>query len=142
MGYWDKKSEEEVETREKPDLTLEEYEVLAEVKAEDAGKYLSRKMTEHKDRFEKVTSDGYWFAVYFNNDAQKEEFLEKINLEKNCRYIPGKEFAKKCGITISTPNFDFGEEKKPVKEFKERARPIYEGSDSVEDIAEEENEEE
>ena len=126
MGYWDKKAEDEVETREKPEnLTLEEYEVLAEVKAEDDGKYLSRKMEEHKDRFEKVTSDGYWFCVYFNNDQQKEEFLESIGLERNCRYIPGKEFARKCGKTISTPNFDFGEEKKPVKEFKDRSRPIF-----------------
>lgn len=125
MGYWDKKAEEEVEEREKPDITLEEYEVLAEVKLEDNGTYLSRKMEEHKDRFKNVVSDGYWFCVYFNNDGQKEEFLESLGLEKNCRYIPGKEFARKCGKTISTPNFDFGEEKKPVKEFAERARPIY-----------------
>ena len=125
MGYWDKKAEEEVEEREKPDITLEEYEVLAEVKLEDNGTYLSRKMEEHKDRFKNVVSDGYWFCVYFNNDGQKEEFLESLGLEKNCRYIPGKEFARKCGKTISTPNFDFGEEKKPVKEFVERARPIY-----------------
>lgn len=125
MGYWDKKSEKEVEEREKPDLTLEEYEILAETKLEDDGKYLSRKMEEHKDRFEKVTSDGYWFCVYFNNDAQKEEFLDYLGFERNCRYIPGKEFAKKCNKVIETEDFDFGEEKKPVKEFKDRARPIY-----------------
>lgn len=126
MGYWDKKAEDEVEEREKPEMTLEEYEVLAEVKAEDDGKYLSRKMEEHKERFEKVTSDGFWFCVYFNNDDQKEEFLDYLGLEKNCRYIPGKEFAKLCKKKIETPDFDFGQEKNPVKEFKDRARPIIE----------------
>ena len=126
MGYWDKKAENDVEESDKPDLTLEEYEILAETKLEDDGKYLSRKMEEHKDRFEKVTSDGYWFCVYFNNDEQKEEFLDYLGLEKTCRYIPGKEFAKKCNKVIQAKDFDFGEEKKPVKEFKERARPIIE----------------
>ena len=125
MGYWDKKANQEIEEQEKPDLTLEEYEILAEAKLEDDGKYLSRKMTEHKERFDKVTSDGYWFCVYFNNDEQKEEFLDYLGLEKNCRYIPGKEFAQKCNKVIKTKDFDFGEEKKPVKEFKERARPIF-----------------
>lgn len=125
MGYWDKKAEKAVENEEKPEITLEEYETLAEVKLEDDGKYLSRKMVEHKDRFEKVTSDGYWFCVYFNNDDQKEEFLDYLGLEKNCRYIPGKEFAQKVNKVIKTPDFDFGAEKNPVKEFKDRARPIY-----------------
>ena len=48
MGYWDKKSEEEVEAREKPDRTLEEYEQDALEKAESDGEYLSRKMKEHQ----------------------------------------------------------------------------------------------
>ena len=124
MGYWDKKNEESAE-QDNPYLSLGEYEVLAEEKLEKDGEYLSRKMTEHKDRFEKVTSDGFWFCVYFNTDEQKEEFLQSIGLEKNCRYLTGKEFAKAINRPIKTPNFDFGSEKLPVKEFKQRARPIY-----------------
>ena len=125
MGYWDKKAEQVVEEREQPPMSLGTYEVLAEQKLEEDGEYLSRKMTEHKDRFDKVTSDGFWFCVYFNTDEQKEEFLQSIGLEKNCRYLDGREFAKSIGKALKTPNFDFGKEKLPVKEFKDRARPVY-----------------
>ena len=124
MGYWDKKAEEAVEQVEKPDMTLEEFETRTIQKIEDDGEYLSRKMEEHKERFEKVTSDGFWFCVYFNTDDQKEEFLESIGLEKNCRYIQGREFCKILDKQLKNKNFDFGKEKLPVKEFKDRARPI------------------
>ena len=128
MGYWDKKSEEEVEAREKPDRTLEEYEQDALEKAESDGEYLSRKMKEHQERFATVTSDGFYFCVYFNNDTQKEEFLEALGFDRNSRYIKGKEFAKRYRKPINHPDFDFGAEKNPVKEFKERARPVYKAS--------------
>ena len=125
MGYWDKKADEAVEQVEKPDMTLEEFETLTAQKLEDDGEYLSRKMEEHKERFEKVTSDGFWFCVYFNTDDQKEEFLQSIGLEKDCRYIMGTEFCRILNKQLKTKNFDFGKEKLPVKEFKDRARPIY-----------------
>ena len=127
MGYWDKKNEEVAEEKEPLSMTIDEYEAMAERKLIEDGVYLSRKMKEHKERFDKVTSDGFWFCVYFNNDEQKEEFLDSIGFEKNCRYVPGPEFAKKIGKQLKTANFDFGPEKKPVKEFKERARPIFKG---------------
>lgn len=125
MGYWDKKAEQEVEETEQPEMTLAEYEYLAEQKLEEDGEYLSRKMQEHKERFEKVTSDGFWFCVVFNNDDQKEEFLQSIGLSKDERYIRGSEFARIIGKQLKTKDFDFGEEKKPVREFKDRARPVY-----------------
>lgn len=125
MGYWDKKAEEVVEQAEKPDMTLEQFEVFTEQKLEDDGEYLSRKMEEHKERFEKVTSDGFWFCVYFNTDDQKEEFLQSIGLDKDSRYIIGTEFCRILNKQLKTKNFDFGKEKLPVKEFKDRARPVY-----------------
>lgn len=124
MGYWDKKAEQEVEETEAPEMTLAEYEYLAAQKIEDDGAYLSRKMQEHKERFEKVTSDGFWFCVVFNTDDQKEEFLQSIGFEKGERYIKGSQFAKAIGKQLKIKDFDFGKEKLPVKEFKDRARPI------------------
>ena len=124
MGYWDKKSEEEVETREKPEGTLEEYEQNAQAQLESDGEYLSRKMREHKERFATVTSEGFWFCVYFNNDTQKEEFLTTLGFDKMEKYIKGSEFVRRFGTKITAPNFDFGAEKRPVAEFKDRARPI------------------
>ena len=125
MGYWDKKAEEAVESTDKPDMTLEEFEALTVQKLSEDGEYLSRKMEEHKERFEKVTSDGFWFCVYFNTDDQKEEFLDSIGLERDSRYIMGTDFCKVIGKQLKNKNFDFGKEKLPVTEFKDRARPIY-----------------
>ena len=125
MGYWDKKAEEEVEEREAPDRTLEEYEEQAIEKLETDREYLSRKMKEHKERFSTVTSDGFWFCVYFNNDTQKEEFLKTIGFDKDSCFIKGNEFIRRFGTKLKTQDFDFGTEKNPVKEFKERARPVY-----------------
>ena len=125
MGYWDKKAEQEVEEREQASMSLDEYEALAMQKLEDDGEYLSRKMEAHKERFEKVTSDGFWFCVVFNNDDQKEEFLQSIGLSKDERYIRGSEFARIIGKQLKAKDFDFGKEKLPVKEFKDRARPVY-----------------
>lgn len=122
MGYWDKKAEENVEEREKPDFTLEEYEKDASEKLESDGEYLSRKMKAQNERFATITSDGFWFCVYFNNDTQKEEFLKAIGFDKDSQYIKGNEFVRKFGVQLKTKNFDFGKEKAPVKEFKERAR--------------------
>jgi len=124
MGYWDKKAEQEVAQAETPDMTLAEYELYAEQKLEDDGAYLSRKMQEHKERFEKVTSDGFWFCVVFNNDDQKEEFLQSIGFDNDERYIKGSQFAKVIGKQLRNKDFDFGKEKLPVKEFKDRARPV------------------
>lgn len=124
MGYWDKKAENEVEQAEKPTMTLEEYEVNAALKIEADGAYLSRKMEEHKERFEKVTSDGFWFCIVFNTDEQKEEFLQSLGFDKDERYIKGSKFARVIGKQLQTKDFDFGKEKLPVKEFKDRARPI------------------
>ena len=124
MGYWDKKAEKEVEEREKPEGTLEEYEESALAQIEDDGAYLSRKMKEQSERFATITSDGFWFCVYFNNDTQKQEFLSAMGFDKDSQYIKGSEFVRRFGHQIKAQNFDFGKEKAPVKEFMERARPI------------------
>ena len=129
MGYWDKKSEEEVETREKPEGTLEDYEESALAQLESDGAYLSRKMKEQSERFATITSEGFWFCVYFNNDTQKEEFLSALGFDKDIKYVKGTDFVRRFGTKIKTQNFDFGKEKAPVKEFKDRARPIYKPKD-------------
>ena len=125
MGYWDKKAEKEVKETASADVALDEFEITTAQRLEDDGEYLSRKMVEHKERFEKVTSDGFWFCVVFNTDDQKEEFLQSLGFSKDERYIKGSQFAKVIGKQLQTKDFDFGNEKLPVKEFKDRARPIY-----------------
>lgn len=106
----------------KSDETLRQYEKDVEEAIESEAKYLSRKIKEQSARLGTVTSDGYWFAVYFNNDAQKREFLEKLGFNKTDVYINGRDFARVINQKIEKPDFDFGEEKKPIQDYKDRAR--------------------
>ena len=54
MGYWDKKSEQVVKETEKSEMSLDEFEIMTAEKIEEDGEYLSRKMQEHKERFERL----------------------------------------------------------------------------------------
>lgn len=122
MAYWDKKEEERIENAPEAEMTLEEFEAQAQEKLEADGEYLSRKMQEHKSQFAHITSDGFWFCVYFNNDTQKEEFLKVMGMNPDEKFIQGKEFVRRYHRSISTPDNPFLKEKNPVKEYKDRAR--------------------
>jgi hypothetical protein len=74
------------------DSKLELNEVLRQFK--------QRAKNEEK-RFVDATDSEYWFAVCFATRAEKEEFLEKIaGGTLNDKYINGRDFAKKLGITL------------------------------------------
>lgn len=126
MGYWEKRSEKENKAANKDKMTAADFEKQAEEILEENANYLSRKIKEQTDRMNTVTSNGYWFCVYFNNDQQKKEFLRKLGMCETDMYINGRDFAKRIGQRIEKPDFDFGEEKKPVTEFQKRARPVKE----------------
>lgn len=56
-----------------------------------------------KDLKEKNTNAAFWFAVYFQDEEQKNEFFEKTGITKQMtagQYIDGITFAKQVGIEI------------------------------------------
>lgn len=61
----------------------------------------------------KDNSSRFWFAVYFQDDEQKNEFLQKSGADKLTagQYINGLELAKLMGIDIQR------KESKPPKKF-------------------------
>ena len=124
MGYWDRKEGKTVAQVKTESKSLESFEKEAQETIIDNANYLSEKIKEQTARMGTVTSDGFWFAVYFNNDKQKEEFLEKLGYDRVARFLEGKEFAKKIGQKLEAQDFEFGPEKKPVSDFANRARPI------------------
>lgn len=68
-----------------------------------------------KDRKEQNTNAAFWFAVYFQDEDQKNEFFEKAGIDKTMtagQYIDGITFAKQIGIEIVK------KELKPPGKFK------------------------
>ena len=129
MGYWDKKESKKEETvTPVADSTeaLDKFEKDAANYIKDSTGYLSRQIKDMQKRMQALTSDGYWFAVYFNNDTQKQECLDKLGFNQFDKYINGREFMKAIKKSMESPDFDFGEERVPVKEFAERALPVNE----------------
>lgn len=56
-------------------------------------------------RYDTVTSANYYFAVYFADEAQKNEFIDKVKareyFDKTETFIAGKDLADLMGIEIT-----------------------------------------
>ena len=77
-----------------------------DVTSEEVSATLSAFKTRAKNEAsEKVqnTNSEYWFAVYFADEAQRNEFLKKVNAMQllNDQYINGEALAKKLGVEIT-----------------------------------------
>ena len=142
MGYWDKKestrksrwSEPEPEVKESPkngdnidfgaldqlekDMNAKSDAVLEEV--EGIAESIKRQKAIAKD----TLSANYWFAVCFNNDLQKKQFLEAAGFNPTWTFIQGDQFAKKMGISYKEPSHDYSKERRVNPNFKARAREI------------------
>ena len=71
-----------------------------------------------------LLSANYWFAVCFNNDAQKQEFLETLGFSGTDTFVYGKDFAKAVGVKIHEPDHNYSNERKLDKTLKSLAREI------------------
>lgn len=62
----------------------------------------SNDVNKEKDQRKVDGNSRFWFAVYFQTEGQKKEFLDKIGASNISagQYINGLEFAKKLGVQI------------------------------------------
>ena len=149
MGYWEKKEEknvqkptkkggywknEEPEAKKSPEngdnidfKALDEFEketqdssnaILEEV--EGIAESIKRQKAQAKD----MLSSNYWFAICFNNETQKRQFLENVGFDPSWTFIQGDEFAKRVGIGYKEPDHDYSKERRVNPNFKARAREI------------------
>ena len=143
MGYWDKKENtrksrwddgKPEEVKESPkngdniDLdALDKLEkdmqdtstaILDEV--EGIAESIKRQKAIAKD----TLSSNYWFAVCFNNDKQKQQFLEAAGFDPSWTFIQGDQFARAVGIQYKEPNHDYSKERRVNPNFKARAREV------------------
>lgn len=119
MGYLDKR-EDDNEQVEVDDVSLEELE--AEIKDElgEVEQSFRERMQIENKRFRDMCDTEYWVAVCFTSRAQKEEFLEMMDLPLDEKYIDGREMARKCNRAIKTPDLKFAKIGKPNKAFLDR----------------------
>ena len=75
-------------------------------------------------RFRDMCDTEYWFCVCFTSREQKEEFLKKIGMETDVKYIDGKDMARAYRKAIKTPDLDFAKVKPYDKEYCNRARDL------------------
>jgi hypothetical protein len=90
-----------------------EQDTNAEIDALKSAFQLSNDAQKQKDRQEVVNNTRFWFAVYFQDEEQKKEFLTKAGIkdESAGQYINGLDLAKTLNIDIQK------KEMSPPKKF-------------------------
>lgn len=150
MGYWDKKTEdtakpkttkkggfwkeEEPEVKESPkngdnidfkaldDFEKDTHDTSSAILEEVEG--IAESIKKQKAQAKDMLSSNYWFAVCFNNETQKRQFLENAGFDPSWTFIQGNEFSKAVGIGYNEPNHDYSKERRVNPNFKARAREI------------------
>nr|DAI74436.1 MAG TPA: Regulatory protein E2 barrel, DNA BINDING PROTEIN.8A [Caudoviricetes sp.] len=126
MGYWDKKNAANKGQEENPqeEDTLEKLEKETLEELGDVEKSFRERMNAESKRFRDMCDTEYWFCVCFTSREQKEEFLKKIGMETDVKYIDGKDMARAYRKAIKTPDLDFAKVKPYDKEYCNRARDL------------------
>lgn len=122
MGYWDKKTAEKA--AEKEEEGLGDLRQLEESTLEELGgleKSFRERMKQENNRFRDMCDTEYWVCVCFTSRAQREEFMTKVGLPTDEKYIDGREMAKAFRKSIKTPDLEFAQIQPFGKEYIDRA---------------------
>lgn len=122
MSYWDKKEKDKPEAPE-ADFAVDSLEAMeqgtiAELTEVESG-FRERMKAENK-RFRDMCDTEYWFCVCFTSREQKEEFLQKIGMDTDLKYIDGKDMARAYRKAIQTPDMEFAKIRPFDKDFLNR----------------------
>lgn len=122
MSYWDKKENDNPKTPE-VDLSADSLEAMeqgtiAELTEVESG-FRERMKAENK-RFRDMCDTEYWFCVCFTSREQKEEFLQKIGIDTDLKYIDGKDMARAYRKAIQTPDMEFAKIRPFDKDYLNR----------------------
>lgn len=119
MGYWDKMTPVEAEAEA---VDLEQLEAEGLEAAGEIEQAFRDRMKQEKERYRDVCDSEYWFAVCFTSRAQRNEFLKKIGIDPELKYIDGHEMAKAYRKAIKTPDLEFAQTRPFDKEYLKRVR--------------------
>jgi hypothetical protein len=87
---------------------VESFEHATKEEIEGTVSLFKQRSKDESNLKEKNTSTEFWFAVYFADEEQRNEFLEKAGLLKKMedQYINGEDFAKAMGIELTKKKID------------------------------------
>lgn len=122
MGYWEKKTPVETENEEAEAVDLEQFESEGLEAVGEIEKSFRERMKQENSRFRDMCDSEYWFAVCFTCREQRNEFLEKIGIDPELKYIDGREMAKAYRKSIKTPDLEFAQMRPFDKEYLKRVR--------------------
>lgn len=122
MGYWEKKTPVETENEESEAVDLEQLESEGLEAVGEIEKSFRERMKQENSRFRDMCDSEYWFAVCFTSREQRNEFLEKIGIDPELKYIDGREMAKAYRKSIKTPDLEFAQIRPFDKEYLKRVR--------------------
>lgn len=120
MGYWDKKKPEPEEPVEET-VTLEDIEKDTIEELGEVEKGFRERMKQENKRFRDMCDTEYWCCVCFTSREQKEEFLKKIGMDTDLKYIDGHEMAKAFRKSLKTPDLEFAQIRPFDKEYLDRS---------------------
>lgn len=120
MGYWDKKKPEPEEPAEET-VTLEDIEKDTLEELGEVEKGFRERMKQENKRFRDMCDTEYWCCVCFTSRDQKEEFLKKIGMDTDLKYIDGHEMAKAFRKSLKTPDLEFAQVRPFDKEYLDRS---------------------
>lgn len=60
-----------------------------------------RRMTKENDRFRRAVDVQYWFAVCFDSQAQRNQFLDALDFRDEGQYVDGVELARRLDIDLA-----------------------------------------
>lgn len=126
MSSWKqmRDDEEEVQQCEDPQSTLEEVEAAMRQEATDLQKAFRDRAKKENQRFQDVCDTDYYMTVCFSNRAQMEEFCESVGLDADEIFIDGREFARKIGKALKTPDSQFPKVQAFNRDYVALAREI------------------
>lgn len=122
MGYWDKRTPAQGgEETEEPEVTdLDGMEQVFNDEVDEIKQAFRDRMKAENKRFADVCDSAYWFCVCFKSRQQRAEFLEKIGLDPDLKYVDGKEMARAYKKEIESEDLKFPKIKPPDKDFSAR----------------------
>lgn len=88
----------------------QQFESLAEVESgflddiKELHSAFRDKAQKENKRFMDVTNTDYYFCVCFRSQEQMKEFCKSVGLDPQQIYIDGKEFARKIGRVVKSPD--------------------------------------
>lgn len=121
MSNWAKEKAKDTKPSNKDTPTLQEHENEVKQELTKLQKEFRERNEQEQKRFKDVCDSNYYFTVCFQNREQLNEFCDMVGLDSEELYFDGREFAKKIGRILKSPDSEFPKTQAFSKDWTNRA---------------------